>query len=120
MRLMRSLPNKRLASLLVGKAVDTKLVQPQWGLWSLTTEELENDKRFHQVVAAVGGFAGISFSATSARDLFSDIKRKNGVKSKHVATVVIWVAFLANYESLMNTTNELNRRTERKSSSFYK
>src|SRR5690554_6118824 len=43
MQLIHSLPDKKFSSKLVLMAVETTFVNPQWGLWSLTNDELAED-----------------------------------------------------------------------------
>ncbi|MCG8610408.1 MAG: hypothetical protein MI864_07715 [Pseudomonadales bacterium] len=62
MTLINSLPNKRLVNMLVTKAVDTKYLNPQWGMWSMTNEELLADERFHQTISNYSSYMGVSAS----------------------------------------------------------
>lgn len=65
MRSIYALPNRQLQGILVGKVTDV-IVNPSWGLWSLTTEELLKKKDSHQafdnwVVNVIGmGATGMS------------------------------------------------------------
>src|SRR5690554_5837038 len=51
------------------KAMAVPRVQPSWGMWSLTTNELLQRKRALSTFNAVAGFLGISVSISRARDL---------------------------------------------------
>jgi hypothetical protein len=48
MTMITNLKNKRLVSRLRALAIDTTYVNPQWGIWSLTKEELLVDQAAHK------------------------------------------------------------------------
>ncbi|WP_166268149.1 hypothetical protein [Marinobacter caseinilyticus] len=119
MALIKSLPSRQLQGLLMARVLDT-MVNPQWGLWSLTTEELIADETFHNNVATIGGTLGVTVSAMGSKDLIKTLWLKRKVTSGGLATVVIWIAFAGNWSSLQTTQKELERRTSQpKSSPFF-
>jgi len=56
------LKSRELEGLLVGKALSTTLINPHWGRWSLTNEELVNDIAFYEAVDAFGSVVGVTLS----------------------------------------------------------
>jgi len=62
MRSIRTLPSRELEGLLVGKALSTTLINPHWGRWSLTNEELVNDIAFYEAIDAFGSVFGVTLS----------------------------------------------------------
>ncbi|WP_432463910.1 hypothetical protein [Agarivorans sp. QJM3NY_33] len=50
MVLIRSLSSPILKSKLITKALDATYLNPQWGIWSMTNDELQADKDFHEFI----------------------------------------------------------------------
>lgn len=81
MEFIYSLSNKRLTAHLVMKITDF-MVNPNWAMWAKTTQELENDKRFHDYIEQSVGTAGVE---TGSIMFFGKViydYKKTGVVSK--------------------------------------
>lgn len=122
MQLIQSLPDKSFSSKLVLMAVETTLVNPQWGLWSLTNEELAADIRFHAAVDRVASVSGLALSLGSGKtvkDIIKDLAQERRLNHRGVALLVIGVAFAANKGSLEAGTAEQRRRPQVKGSPYF-
>lgn len=118
MRSIRTLPSRELEGLLVGKALNTTFINPHWGKWSLTNEELANDIAFHEAVDTFGSIIGVTFSITSGRDVVKEIYERRKLTRGGVAMLVLWITFSANKSTLSASRTELKRRTEIRKSSY--
>lgn len=118
MRSIRTLPSRELEGLLVGKALSTTFINPHWGRWSLTNEELVNDIAFHEAIDAFGSIVGVTFSIKSGKDLIKEIYERRKLTRDGIAMLVLWVAFSANKTTLNASREELNRRTEVRRSTY--
>lgn len=116
---IRSLPNRELEGLLVRKALNTTFVNPQWGVWSLTTEELERDIAFHSALETVAAVLGVSFSVTSGKDIVNEIYKTRRLSKGGTAMIVIWTILAFNHSSLRTSVAERDRRTQIKTSTYY-
>ncbi len=96
-------PNKRLADFLRGEAVTVTLVNKNWGLWSLSTDELNNKLKQHEVVTKLLGLAGVK----TAQDLIKDFK---SLKNSKPYAILLSVILTANESMKGDTASELKRR----------
>ena len=96
-------PNKRLADFLRGEAVTVTLVNKNWGLWSLSTDELNNKLKEHAVVTKLLGLAGMK----TAQDLIKDFK---SLKNSKPYAILLSVILTANESMKGDTACELKRR----------
>lgn len=119
LRAIHGLEDRQLIGLLRRKATETAFVNERWGVWSMTNEELENDKAFHDMLVTIGGVLGFTFSATGGKDLAKQVVRERRLPKRGMATIVIWVSLLSSHNSSVKLGEELERRTQRKSSAYY-
>ena len=119
LKLMSELPSRQLHGLLVTRALDTTFVNPKWGVWSLTNEELMAEKSFHSSIDDYANWAGVGASALAGKDLVTTIWKNRRVTRGGIATVVIWVAVAANKSTLNKLNEEDRRRTQLKPSAFH-
>lgn len=111
------------------------LVQPLWGLWSLTTPELESILKDQKNLQAIFNAIGLSPSIAAVVDLHNEWKRakrypegskerKYGMRSVFLRVPVVLIVTswaYVNAKQLSNTQEELDRRTSNpKSSPFHK
>lgn len=119
MEKIKSLPNKAFVAKLVKVTLDTTFVNPQWGLWSLSNEELADDIRFHQTVNKIGAITGATLSLSSGKDVITEILRNGRLGPKGVALLVIGVAFAGNSSELDASIQEQQRRSQIKDSPYF-
>lgn len=119
LRVIDQLENRQLIGLLRTKAIDTAYVNKRWGVWSMTNEELENDKSFHDLVVTVAGILGVSFSASSAKDVAKETIRQRRLTKGGVVTIVVWVAVISSVSSSWKLGDELERRSQQKTSPYF-
>lgn len=119
MEKIKSLPNKALVAKLVELTLDTAYLNPQWGLWSLSNEELAEDIRFHQKLDQVGAVTGLTLSLSSGKDAVAELLKKGRLGPKGIALLVIGVAFAANNSEMNASIEERSRRSKVKDSPFY-
>ncbi|MFE8069873.1 hypothetical protein QQM79_02345 [Marinobacteraceae bacterium S3BR75-40.1] len=120
MKKMQSLPNKALGARLVALALDTTFLNPQWGLWSLTNEELAEDIRFHRVIDTVGAISGATLSLSSGKDVVKEVLRNGKLSPSGIALLVIGVAFAGNNSELNASIAEQKRRSQIKDSPYFR
>lgn len=88
----------------VGKITDP-LVNPHWGLWSISTEKLHSDLLFLESISTLLGMAGAGFTV---KDLYKTAK--NPRSGNAVLTVLIWGFYFNHESSRQAIQRELNRR----------
>lgn len=115
MRSIYALPNRQLQGMLVGKVTDV-IVNPTWGIWSLTTAELKAKTEFHSALDnAVVNMVGLGATGMSIFDLVKKARTWSAMsktaRAGIVATVVIWGAILYNKSELARCEEEIKRRT---------
>lgn len=98
----------------IGKITDP-MVNPHWGLWSKSTDQLKDDLEFKETVSTYLGLAGIGFSLPEARKLLGAAKTTNvksgSAKGHPVLVVLIW-GFWFNHEAGKKAVQEeLLKRT---------
>jgi len=113
MTIIRSLPNRRLGGQLVGRITDVLYVNPRWGVWSLSTRELNREMKSNadfQYVMLVVGVAGGKDVAKSV----SAVWKARTLASKNtlhlIANLVIWGVAYGSYREGVKLTNEWKRR----------
>ena len=119
MRVLRSVTNPSLQQKLVTLALDTTFLNPQWGMWSLTNEELEEDETFHLAIDNIGSVLGITLSVAGIKDLTKELWTQKKFTRGHKAMVVIWLVFAANKAGLSAVQREKAKRTQMKSSVYH-
>ncbi|WP_417356799.1 hypothetical protein [Gallaecimonas pentaromativorans] len=115
MKIIRSLPNREL----VTKVVDTSFVNPTWGMWSLTNEELLDKESFHSAVDSYASYVGLSASALGGKDLIKQAWQRRAITRGGIATLVIWGVVALNKYQLNKFQEEKSRRSTLNSSSYY-
>ncbi|MDN3682225.1 hypothetical protein QWZ04_18140 [Vibrio tapetis subsp. quintayensis] len=120
MRLIRSVPSRALMGKIISKTLDTTYVNPQWGIWSLSNEELKKDIALHSTIDSFAGYIGVGASALSGKDLVKDLLSLKRMGKKHWVTVVIWGCIYFNKSELNKARDELDNRTTLQSSGMFK
>ncbi len=104
--------SKSLEQALIHRALDTTFVNSQWwGLWALTTEELNSDLDFHSTINDVVGWLGITVSAMSIKEFLDKAIKDKSINKKGWISLIIWISFFANKASLDTAQEEMERRT---------
>ncbi|MGR5130632.1 hypothetical protein [Photobacterium swingsii] len=103
LRMYHEHPNKKLAGYLRGEAVTVTLVNRNWGLWSLSTSELNDKLKQHEVITKLFGIAGVK----TAQDLVKDFK---SLKNSKPYAILLSVILTANELMKKDTSSELERR----------
>ncbi|MDP2576048.1 hypothetical protein Q8W40_28015 [Vibrio penaeicida] len=119
MRLIRSVPNRALMGKIISKTLDTTYVNPQWGIWSLSNDELKKDIAIHSTIDSFAGYVGVGASVLSGKDLVKDLWSLKRMGKKHWVTIVIWGCIYFNKNELNKARNELDNRTTLQSSGMY-
>ncbi len=119
LRLMEALPSRELRGKLVMKALDTTFINPKWGVWSLTNDELIAEQSFHSMLDKYATWAGFGFSGVALKDFIKQVWNKRKITRGGIATLVIWVAVAGNKGALEKIDEERRRRTQIKESPFY-
>lgn len=118
MATIRSLNNPILVNSLVTKVVDV-IVNPQWGIWSLSNEELLADQDFHAKVDEVAGYIGISASAASGKDFIQNLWKNKKIGKGGWIILAIWGAVIFNKSELNKANREVSNRSQLKTSPLY-
>ncbi|MBH0059414.1 hypothetical protein I6F65_20985 [Pseudoalteromonas sp. SWXJZ94C] len=111
MRLIQALINKPLMAKLIEKITDT-IVNPQWGIWSLSNTELLKDHKFHDMVNTYAGISGITISMVSVADLASTIWKTKKVTKGGWLTLVMWGSLILNATELHKVNQEISNRSK--------
>ena len=119
MTLIRSVSNRALMGTLITKVLDTTYVNPQWGVWSLSTNELESDINFHTAISDYAGYIGVGASALSGKDLVKEVWSLKKLGRRHWLLLVIWGSVYFNSRELNKAKKELNRRQTTNHSRLY-
>ncbi len=119
MQTIRSVENRALMGSIITKALDTTFVNPQWGIWSLSTEELLEDIKFHASIDSVVGYIGVGASVLGGKDLIKNIWSQKRMGRQHWIMLVIWGCIYMNKQELIKAQQEQSHRTTTKSSRFY-
>ena len=120
MSLIRKVGNKN--RLLEGRLVNLILnisVNPQWGIWSLSNEELLNDHAFHNTINNYAGLIGLTASAAGAKSIIQQTWQTKKITKGGVVTLVIWGALFMNSSELGKANKEIANRSQLKSSPVY-
>lgn len=116
------------------------IVNPYWGLWSLTRKELEEKFAFNSEIDSIFSTLGVGISVSSATSAFKDYfqyredlknssskqnseKLKQAVRAKGIKkgfiTLVIWGAVEFNNNEMKKLKEELNNRKPIIQSKYY-
>tara|TARA_Y100000588_G_C14218002_1_gene909735 strand:+ start:237 stop:788 length:552 start_codon:yes stop_codon:yes gene_type:complete len=109
--LIRSLENRALSGKLISIAIEPTLVNKDWGVWSLTKEELIADQLFHSQADNLASYVGLGASAMSGKDLLTKIWKKRKITKGGLVTLVIWGTVFFNKSELNKVNNEIKRRS---------
>jgi hypothetical protein len=110
--------NRPLEGRLIDLVVDTK-VNPQWGIWSLSNDELLSDQNFHNTIDAYASFIGITASVAGSKTIIENIWKRKKINKGGVATLAIYGALYFNYTELSKANEEIKNRSQLKSSPVY-
>ncbi len=108
-KLIRSLDGPLQGRLV--QATTLPLVNPQWGIWSLTNEELTNDAKYHEFLDSVASYIGLTASGVAVKDLAKNVWSSRKIGKGGFVTIVIWAAVLFNQSELEKANAEISRRT---------
>ncbi|WP_432459645.1 MULTISPECIES: hypothetical protein [unclassified Agarivorans] len=70
MKIIRSVSNRALMGKLITGALDATFLNSQYGVWSMTNKELQNDKSFHEFLDTFVSYVGIGASSLGIKDLY--------------------------------------------------
>lgn len=118
LQLIHSITDRKLIGKLVEKISDTQ-VNPQWGVWSLSNNELLQDKKFHDTVNTYASWLGLTVSAMGAKEILQEIWTKRRMSRGGWVNVVVWGSLLFNTQELNKVNAEVLRRSSIKSSELY-
>ncbi|XPF93644.1 hypothetical protein ACM9HF_16705 [Colwellia sp. RE-S-Sl-9] len=110
--------NKPLEGQLVNLILDIS-VNPQWGVWSLSNDELLNDRNFHDSINRYAGIIGLTASAVGVKTIIQDTWKRKRMTRGGVVTLVLWGAFLFNSSELEKVNQEITNRSQLKTSPVY-
>ncbi|OLQ78347.1 hypothetical protein BIT28_00190 [Photobacterium proteolyticum] len=119
MKTIHSIKKRALIGALIDKTLDTTFVNPQWGVWSLTNDELIQDIASHEQIQYLAGLIGVGASGMSIWELVQKVVKARAVGYKQLATLVIWGFVIWNNKELNKSRNELKNRTQINTSRFY-
>ncbi|KAB7622710.1 hypothetical protein [Alkalilimnicola sp. S0819] len=109
-RRIRALPVRR-QDLLMSKVL-LPIVNPDWGVWSLTTEELLQQQRFLSAIVDWLGYLGLGYSFQSFGDLLKRLRARDALWSSYgvLPTIGIWGFYWMNDTARGQIEQELYRR----------
>ena len=110
--------NKPLEGKLVNLILNLS-VNPQWGIWSLSNEELLNDYKFHNTINDYAGFIGLTASAAGAKTIIQKVWQTKKMTKGGIATLVLWGALYFNNSELRKANKEIANRSQLNSSPVY-
>lgn len=120
MEVIRSVDSEELQGKLIEKLLDATFVNPQWGIWSLTNQELKSDQKVHQTIADIAAFVGLSASALGFKDIIREAWEDKKLGKGGIAMLAIYGVMAFNNMELNKTNTELERRSTLKSTTFFK
>ena len=110
--------NKPLEGWLVNLIVNTS-VNPQWGVWSLSNDELLNDRNFHNTINDYASIIGLTASAAGAKTIIQETWKRKKMTKGGIVTLVLWGALYFNSSELEKVNKEITNRSQLKSSPVY-
>ncbi|WP_432456204.1 hypothetical protein ACRRS0_09750 [Agarivorans sp. QJM3NY_29] len=119
MVLIRSLSNPILKSKLITKALDATYLNPQWGIWSMTNDELQADKDFHEFIDSFASYIGLSASGLGVKELIDSARSNQKLAKGGIVMLVIWGTVAFNKSELNKVSKEINNRTVMLTSELY-
>ncbi|MGF1879288.1 hypothetical protein L4D77_29020 [Photobacterium frigidiphilum] len=119
MKAIRSVKKRALMGDLIRRTLDTTFINPQWGIWSLTNDELKADIKSHTQLNTMASMLGFGASAASIKDIVKKITEKKKVSSNNLITFVIWGCIYFNAKELEKATTEKDHRSTLNSSRFF-
>lgn len=110
MKMIYSQEDKSLVSKLVTKITDT-IVNPNWGLWSLTNPELQARKQFHGLIQKWSSVIGVGATLASSKEFLSKVwRQKRYLSVGNVLTIIVWGGLLCSNKMLSDVSLEQERR----------
>lgn len=116
---IRQVKNGPLMGSLLEKAINPIHINSNWGIWSLTNEELLASQSSMQNLDDIATTVGLGLSGLSVNDLIKDYNKNKIIKPKHIITVVIMGIVFINNNNLNKANTEIKRRSVINKSSFY-
>lgn len=111
MTLIRSLPNRALTGKLISVAVEPTLINKDWGVWSLTREELLAEQSFHSQIDNIASFTGVGASLMSGKDFIKKLWKERKLTKGGLVTIVVWGTVFFNKSELNEVNSEIKRRS---------
>lgn len=113
MTLVRSLPSRQLEGALVARITNVLYISPRWGIWSLTTDELEKDievnDKFQKALLLIGASGGKDV-AKSIHQVWKARTLASKSTVHLVANLVIWGTAYGLYREGVMLEEEWKRR----------
>ena len=110
MSLIYDLPDKKVASKLVVRITDV-LVNPSWGLWSMTHSELQSKKEFHSLIDSWSSLIGVGVTMSSGLEFISKSwNQRKVLTGRNLLTLIVWGGILYSKKILSDTSSEMERR----------
>lgn len=119
MKSIRSVHKRALVGELINRTLDTTFVNPQWGIWSLTNEELKSDIKFHTQLNTMASMLGVGASAASTKDILEKITKQKQISRRNWITFIIWGCIYFNAKQLEKANKEKDHRTTLNTSRFF-
>lgn len=119
MAIIKGLKNQSLGTKLVDKVLHTNYINPQWGIWSLTNEELLEDQALHSIIDTYASVIGLGMSALSTKDLVKKLWNQRKFTRGGLVTIVLWGTLIFNKAELHKANKEVLNRSKLKSSKYY-
>lgn len=110
MRFIHLLNNGPLKEKLIEKVTDV-IINPQWGIWSLSNDELLADQKFHIAINSYAGALGITISASSVKDIVKEIYKTKRITKGGWVTLVMWGSLYFNLTELNKANQEIANRS---------
>lgn len=117
---MRSVQNKALVGELIKRTLDTTFVNPKWGVWSLSNDELLKEIKFHSTLDNIVSGVGFGASGLSIKELISKIMHQKSMNKANWVTIIIWGCIFYNKYQLHKVESEKDHRSTLNTSRYYK
>ncbi len=111
MVMIHATKNPKIIGFLTTKIVDT-LINPDWGIWSRSTSELEEAKEYYKFVADSANLVGISLSITSFKEFISTLWAQKKFTAGGILIIAVWLGVMWNNSILNGINTELDNRKQ--------
>ncbi|MBL4606289.1 MAG: hypothetical protein JKY01_00455 [Pseudomonadales bacterium] len=109
MQLIHATKNPQVIGALSVKVTDV-IVNPNWGLWSLTNKELAAKKKFHSAIDTYMTMLGLGASAGSISSLVKSSWSNKKVFNKNILLIIVWGGIWYSKQVLGETQDEIDSR----------